>query len=517
MMSRILSCAFLGVEAFPLTVETCVARGLPSFSLVGLPDTTVRESRERVRAAILNSGFEFPSRRITVNLAPADMPKIGSGFDLPMAMGILMASDKSAYSKYIHDENCQIMAAGELSLDGKIRGIKGILPMALEAVQQGIRFLIIPEDNKDQIPKMSGLSVYPAKTLREALKVISKVDGDSVGMKQDVSIWDDSCGKIENCPDYKDIKGLNAALRAMEIAASGSHSVLMIGPPGAGKTMLASRFPGILSPLKRDESIEVTRIHSIAGCLDYKDGIIRQPPVRMPHHTATVAAMIGGGRPPKPGEITLAHKGVLFLDELPQFKRSVLDALREPVVEKKVYLSRQGISVTMPSDFQLLAAMNPCYCGNFGSSIRACICGEKRALKYLFNCISGPLADRFDMQIFVDIEGEALTDIKRHKGKNTAEMAGNVRIAQKFREKRVQATQDDEDEFIKYMDSEAVKALRTISGSCMFSMRGILAIKNLGRTIADMEKSYKIRKKHIMEAASYRNLDILLYQNKTSV
>lgn len=379
----------LGINGTLVTVEVDIANGLPGLDIVGLPDTAVKESRERVRAAIKNAGFEFPVRRITVNLAPADMKKDGSGLDLPIAIGILAASGQ------IRPEDCsQYVLIGELSLEGKLRGIAGILPMAFSVAEAGrTAVFVAPENAQEAI--FGGLTVYAPETLYE---VVMHLRGEAVLQPAERAPLSEASGAVPD--DLAEIQGQPMAKRALEIAAAGGHNMLMVGPPGSGKTMLARRLSSILPRLSDQEAVEVTKIYSIAGLLKSNTGLVSMRPFRSPHHTVSDAGMIGGGRLPKPGEITLSHHGVLFLDELPEFPRQVLEVLRQPMEDGEVTISRVNASLSYPAKFMLIAAMNPCPCGFYGDPSQQCTCSPGDLRRYIKR-ISGPLLDRIDINITV--------------------------------------------------------------------------------------------------------------------
>lgn len=508
MMSRVLSCAFSGVDTYKLTVETDVSRGLPAFTLVGLPDTAVRESRERVRAAIVNSGFEFPAKRITVNLAPADIPKIGSGYDLPIALGILSSSGAISAGKYDG-----FMVAGELALDGSLRGIKGALPMVLEGIQRGAKGIVLPKENIRQIPGFENIKIFGISTLNEALEL-------DLGKKTDHQM-----GKGEKFPkkvryelDFSQVKGQKKLKRAMEIAAAGGHNLLAIGPPGSGKTMMCQRIVSILPTLTREESLEVTKIYSIAGLLPEGADLIDTPPFRSPHHRNSVISLIGGGRPPKPGDATLAHQGVLFLDELPHFNPVCLDALRQVVSEGSVHLARYGHNIVMPADFMLLGAMNPCKCGYFGDDEKPCLCGRESAIRYMTNALSGPMADRFGLQVLLNRKDSATAkeQLEEKEEEGSWKIKKRVYVARQRQMKRqgkLNGKNTSLIPLIKHMSEAARKTFKKASALGNYSPRSINNIAWISMTIMDLDGREKIEEDDICEAMFYRSYDRLAWEH----
>lgn len=505
MLSRALTSAVIGIDAYVMEVEVDICYGLPAFTTVGLPEASVKESRERVKAAILNSGYKFPDDRITVNLAPAHIKKEGTGFDLPIALGILSATGVIPKERMSH---CLVL--GELSLDGRIKPVHGSLPMAIEAKRAGYPEIIVPYDNRREASVVAEISVIPVKTLAEAVDFIRGVmDIQPERFNPDTILNDEAA--IES--DFSEVAGQAHVKRAIEIAAAGGHNLLMIGPPGSGKTMMARRFAGIIPPLTFDESIETTKIFSVAGFLHKDQALVTRRPFRSPHHTISDAGMIGGGNIPRPGEISLAHNGVLFLDELPEFKKPVLEALRQPVEDRKVTIARAATTITYPSSFMLIAAMNPCPCGHYLDPKQSCRCSVHQIQKYR-NRISGPLLDRID--IHVEVPAVAYADLVAPR---PAEASGAIRErvsgARKIQEKRFEnagfhTNAQMKNRHIKKfcrIDDRSVQILQAAVDKLGLSARAYNRILKIARTIADLEKDSDIRPDHIAEAIQYRSLD----------
>ncbi len=507
-LAKTLSFGVSGVNGFPVQIEVFAPGGIPGMDIIGLPDASVRESRNRVSAAIINSGEDLPARRITINLAPADMKKEGPSFDLPIAVGIMIALHD--FTPVPEIDLSDVALFGELSLDGSIQPINGALPMVISAKENGISRVILPEKNAREVSCIQDIQILPVSHLRQ---VIDWLKGLGDIPKQRQISFEELKNEAVISTDMAQIRGQKGARRGIEVAAAGGHNMLMIGVPGSGKTMLARCIPGILPPMSFEESLETTRIHSICGRLPSGSGLMVTRPFCAPHHNASVASLIGGGQDAKPGEVSMAHNGVLFLDELPEFSRSALEALRQPLEDGIVSVARVKKQAQYQSSFMLVAAMNPCPCGYFGSTRRTCRCTPPEIRKYL-DRVSGPLLDRIDLQIEVD--SVPVSEINSDEpAESSAAVAERVRKARMIQLERYRGTgkhcnaQLSNTEVKRYCtpDPEAVRLLNAAVDTLHLSMRAYQRILKVARTIADLDNEQTISSAHVAEAIQYRELD----------
>lgn len=507
MLSKVQSFGLIGIDGSLTQIETDIIGGVPHFEIVGLGDTAVKEAKDRVKSAIRNSGFDYPVKHYTINLAPADIKKEGPYYDLGIAVGILSASEQIKTKKYK-----DFVFIGELSLDGSIKKVKGVLPILISARNLGYTKFILPLENSEEAKFIEGMEIYAFSNLKNVVDFLNDENEQEI-LKLEAKSFDEVSKISKNKLDFENVKGQTSAKRALEIAAAGGHNVLMIGPPGSGKSMLAKCFSGILPDLTFEEALEVTKIHSIAGELDLKKGIITDRPFRTPHHTASTVSLTGGGNHSKPGEISLAHNGVLYLDEFPEYSRHLIETLRQPLEDGYITVARANQTITYPSSFTLIASMNPCPCGNYGSKDRECRCSPTQIHKYLSK-ISGPIMDRIDIHVEVDnISYGELNN--QQKEENSASIKKRVDKAREIQLERFKSSKTFSNS---KMSVPQTKKYCVLSKDCQelmeqaftnlkLSARAHDRILKVARTIADLEGKENIEPQHIAEAISYRGLD----------
>lgn len=507
MLSKVLSYGLIGIDGFSVQIETDMIGGLPNIDIVGLGDTAVKESKERVKSAIRNSGFQYPVKHYTINLAPADQRKEGPIYDLGIAVGILSASAQIENKRYK-----DFIFLGELSLDGSIKKVKGVLPMLISARENGFLKAIIPKDNEEEARFIDGMEIYALENLIEVVNFLNLQNENQPSPVQ-IKSFEQLAKQSQNNLDFENVKGQTQAKRALEIAAAGGHNVLMIGPPGSGKSMLAKCFSGILPDMTFEEALEVTKIHSVAGELDLRQGIVTNRPFRSPHHTTTSVSMTGGGNKSKPGEVSLAHNGVLFLDEFPEYSKQMIETLRQPLEDGYITVSRLNQTITYPANFTLIASMNPCPCGYYGSHLKECKCSPVQIHKYLSR-ISGPVMDRIDIQVEVDNVTYSQLN-SNEKEESSASIKERVDKARKIQVERFKNAKNHSNAKMTvpqmkkfcHLSEESLALMELAFNNLKLSARAHDRILKVARTIADLEGEEDILPKHIAEAISYRGLD----------